>query len=179
VFGGGNVAMDSLRTAMRMGADDVKCVYRRSREELPARAEEIHHAEQEGIEFLFLHNPLRFIGDDNGWVKQVELQEMELGEPDESGRRRPVPIEGSSKIIDCDMAIIAVGAGANPLITSTTPGMETNQWGYIEADEEGKTKKPKVWAGGDIVTGAATVILAAGAGRVAADSIHKYLEWGW
>ena len=180
VFGGGNVAMDSLRTAMRMGADDVKCVYRRSHEELPARAEEIHHAGDEGIEFLFLHNPIRFIGDDQGWVKQVELQEMELGEPDESGRRRPVPKAGSTKTIDCDLAVIAVGAGANPLITSATPGLDVNDWGYIVADEEdGKTKKPKVWAGGDIVTGAATVILAAGAGRKAADSIHAYLEWGW
>ncbi len=179
VFGGGNVAMDSLRTAMRMGSDDVKCIYRRSRQELPARAEEIHHAEQEGIEFMFLHNPIRFIGDENGWVKQVELQEMELGEPDQSGRRRPVPKPDSSKIIDCDLAIIAVGSGANPLVTSTTPGLEINQWGYIVADENGKTKKPRVWAGGDIVTGAATVILAAGAGRKAADSIHRFLTWGW
>jgi glutamate synthase (NADPH/NADH) small chain len=180
VFGGGNVAMDSLRTAMRMGADDVKCVYRRSREELPARAEEIHHAEQEGIEFLFLHNPLRFLGNDKGWVTAVELQEMTLGEPDNSGRRRPVPVPGSSKTIECDLAIIAVGAGANPLVSATTPGLACTKWGYIVADlENGKTRKPKVWAGGDIVTGSATVILAAGAGRKAADSIHTYLTWGW
>ena len=180
VFGGGNVAMDSLRTAMRMGADDVKCIYRRSRDELPARGEEIHHAEEEGIQFFFLHTPIRFLGDEKGWVTGVELQEMELGEPDESGRRRPVPVEGSSKTIDCDLAIIAVGAGANPLVTATTAGLEANKWGYIVADlENGKTKKPKVWAGGDIVTGAATVILAAGAGRKAADSIHEYLTWGW
>ena len=180
VFGGGNVAMDSLRTAMRMGSDDVKCVYRRSHEELPARGEEIHHAEQEGIQFFYLHSPIRFIGDDQGWLKQVELQEMELGEPDDSGRRRPQPIKGSTKTIDCDLAIIAVGAGANPLVTSTTPGLVTNKWGYIEADEvSGKTRKAKVWAGGDIVTGAATVILAAGAGRQAANSIHNYLTWGW
>jgi glutamate synthase (NADPH/NADH) small chain len=180
VFGGGNVAMDALRTSMRMGSDDVKCIYRRSREELPARGEEIHHAEQEGIEFFFLHSPLRFIGDENGWVKAVELQEMKLGEPDDSGRRRPEPIPGSVKTVDCDLAIIAVGAGANPLVTSTTEGLETNKWGYIVANEEtGKTKKGQVWAGGDIVTGAATVILAAGAGRGAADSIHEYLTWGW
>jgi glutamate synthase (NADPH/NADH) small chain len=179
VFGGGNVAMDTLRTAMRMGCDDVKCVYRRSHEEMPCRAEELHHAEQEGIQFFYLHNPLRFIGDERGWLKAVELQEMELGEPDESGRRRPVAKPGSTKTIDCDMAIIAVGSGANPLVTATTPGLVVNKWGYIEADEAGKTKKPKVWAGGDIVTGAATVILAAGAGRKAADSIHQHLSWGW
>ncbi|MCE1172510.1 MAG: NADPH-dependent glutamate synthase, partial [Azovibrio sp.] len=163
VFGGGNVAMDSLRTAMRMGSDDVKCVYRRSRDEMPARAEELHHAEEEGIQFFYLHSPLRFLGDDKGWLKAVELQEMRLGEPDASGRRRPEPVPGSVKTIDCDMAIIAVGSGANPLITSTTPGLEVNKWGYIVADEYGKTKKAKVWAGGDIVTGAATVISAMGA----------------
>ncbi len=179
VFGGGNVAMDSLRTSMRMGADKVTCVYRRSNEELPARAAEIHHAHEEGIEFFFLHSPLRFLGNDKGWLTGVELQEMELGEPDDSGRRRPVPIKGATKTIDCDMAIIAVGSGANPLVTGTTPGLEVNKWGYIVADEDGKTKKPGVWAGGDIVTGAATVILAAGAGRKAADSIHKHLTWGW
>ena len=179
VFGGGNVAMDALRTALRMGCDDVKCIYRRSREELPARGEEIHHAEQEGVQFYFLHSPLRFIGDDKGWVKAVELQKMRLGEPDESGRRRPEPVEGSVETVECDLAIIAIGSGANPLVTGTTPGLEVNRWGYIVTDEDGKTKKPRVWAGGDIVTGAATVILAAGAGRKAADSIHQYLTWGW
>lgn len=179
VFGGGNVAMDALRTAMRMGADSVKCVYRRSHDELPARAAEIHHAEEEQIEFFFLHSPIRFLGDDKGWLKAVELQEMQLGEPDDSGRRRPEPIPGSIKTLDCDMAVIAVGSGANPLVTATTPGLDTNKWGYIVADEAGKTKKQGVWAGGDIVTGAATVILAAGAGRKAADSIHDYLTWGW
>lgn len=179
VFGGGNVAMDALRTAMRMGADSVKCVYRRSHDELPARAAEIHHAEEEQIEFFFLHSPIRFLGDDKGWLKAVELQEMQLGEPDDSGRRRPEPIPGSIKTLDCDMAVIAVGSGANPLVTATTPGLATNKWGYIVADEAGKTKKQGVWAGGDIVTGAATVILAAGAGRKAADSIHDYLTWGW
>jgi glutamate synthase (NADPH/NADH) small chain len=179
VFGGGNVAMDSLRTAMRMGSDDVKCIYRRSRDEMPARAEELHHAEEEGIQFFFLHAPLRFLGDEHGWLKAVELQEMRLGEPDASGRRRPEPVPGSTKTLECDLAIIAVGSGANPLITSTTPGLAVNKWGYIVADEAGKTKKQAVWAGGDIVTGAATVILAAGAGRLAADSIHEYLTWGW
>ncbi|MCB2226766.1 MAG: NADPH-dependent glutamate synthase [Desulfarculaceae bacterium] len=179
VFGGGNVAMDSLRTAMRMGCDDVKCVYRRSEEELPARGEEIHHAKDEGIQFFLLHSPLRFIGDEDDRLKAVELQEMQLGEPDESGRRRPEPIPGSVKTIDCDLAIIAIGSGANPLITRTTPGLEVNKWGYIEADDDGKTKKAKVWAGGDIVTGAATVIKAAGAGRTAANSMHRYLTWGW
>ncbi|MBU4565251.1 MAG: NADPH-dependent glutamate synthase [Desulfarculus sp.] len=179
VFGGGNVAMDSLRTAMRMGCDDVKCVYRRSEEELPARGEEIHHAKDEGIQFFLLHAPLRFIGDDDNRLKAVELQEMKLGEPDDSGRRRPEPIPGSVKTLDCDLAIIAIGSGANPLITRTTPGLAVNKWGYIEADEAGKTKKPGVWAGGDIVTGAATVIKAAGAGRLAANSIHQYLTWGW
>ncbi|CAO0820130.1 Sulfide dehydrogenase subunit alpha [Desulfarculales bacterium] len=179
VFGGGNVAMDSLRTSMRMGCDDVKCVYRRSRDEMPARAEERHHAEEEGIQFFYLHSPLRFLGDERGWLKAVELQEMELGEPDASGRRRPMPIAGSVKTLDCDLAIIAVGSGANPLITATTPGLEVNKWGYIVSNDDGKTKKPGVWAGGDIVTGAATVILAAGAGRLAADSIHKHLTWGW
>ena len=179
VFGGGNVAMDSLRTAMRMGADKVTCVYRRSHEELPARAEEIHHAQEEGIEFLFLHSPLRFLGNEHDRLTGVELQVMELGEPDASGRRRPQPIEGEIKRIDCDLAIIAIGSGANPIVTGTTPGLATNKWGYIEADQDGKTKKAGVWAGGDIVTGAATVIKAAGAGRMAANSMHKYLSWGW
>ena len=175
VFGGGNVAMDGLRTSLRMGADKVTCVYRRSRQELPARGEEIHHAEDEGIEFFYLHAPLRFIGDDQGKLAAVELQEMELGEPDASGRRSPKPIPGAIKTLPCDMAIIAVGSGANPLISATTSGLETNKWGYIVADEHGRTSKEGVWAGGDIVTGAATVILAAGAGRIAADSMHEYL----
>jgi glutamate synthase (NADPH/NADH) small chain len=179
VFGGGNVAMDSLRTALRMGSDDVKCIYRRSRDEMPARAEELRHAEEEGIQFFYLHAPLRFIGDEHGWLKAVELQEMRLGELDASGRRRPEPVPSSTKTLECDLAIIAVGSGANPLITATTPGLEVNKWGYIVADDNGKTKKPVVWAGGDIVTGTATVILAAGAGRKAADSIHKHLTWGW
>jgi len=180
VLGAGNVAMDSARTALRLGAERVRIVYRRSREEMPARAEEIHHGEEEGVEFYLLTNPVRFIGDDNGRVKAMECLKMELGEPDESGRRRPIPIEGSNFELETDLVVIAVGAGANPLITSTTPGLEVNKWGYIVAEKEtGKTKKKRVWAGGDIVTGQATVILAMGAGRIAANSIHQYLTWGW
>ena len=180
VLGAGNVAMDAARTAMRLGADTVRIVYRRSREEMPARAEEIHHGEEEGIELHLLTAPVRFMGDEKGRVKTIECLRMELGEPDESGRRRPVPVKDSNFIIDTDMVVIAVGANANPLITSTTPGLKTNKWGYIIADSEtGKTLKPRVWAGGDIVTGAATVILAMGAGRIAADSIHKFLQTGW
>ena len=180
VLGAGNVAMDAARTAMRLGADRVRIVYRRSREEMPARAAEIHHAEEEGIEFFLLTAPKRFLGDDKGRVVGMECIKMELGEPDESGRRRPVPIEGSEFKMECDLAVIAVGAGANPLLTQTTEGLRLNKWGYIIADPEtGKTTKKGVWAGGDIVTGQATVILAMGAGRKASDSIHKYLTWGW
>ena len=147
---------------------------------MPARAEEIHHGEEVGIELHLLTAPVRFIGNEKGRVKAIECLRMELGEPDDSGRRRPVPVKDSNFIIDTDMVVIAVGANANPLITSTTPGLTTNKWGYIIADPEtGKTLKPKVWAGGDIVTGAATVILAMGAGRLAADSIHKFLQTGW
>ncbi|GAB6887114.1 NADPH-dependent glutamate synthase [Desulfothermus okinawensis JCM 13304] len=180
VIGAGNVAMDSARTAMRLGAESVKIVYRRSREEMPARKAEIHHAEEEGIEFHLLTNPIEFLGDENGRVKGMKCIKMELGEPDESGRRRPVPIEGSEFEMECDLVVISVGAGANPVLTKATEGLELNKWGYIVADPEtGKTKKKGVWAGGDIVTGQATVILAAGAGRKASDSIHQYLTWGW
>jgi len=180
VFGAGNVAMDSARTAMRLGADRVRIVYRRSREEMPARSEEIHHAEEEGIEFHLLTAPTRFLGDDKGRINGIECLEMELGEPDESGRRRPVPKEGSKFQLECDLAVIAVGAGANPLLTQSTAGLDLNKWGYIIGDPEtGKTTKKGVWAGGDIVTGQATVILAMGAGRKASDSIHDYLTWGW
>jgi glutamate synthase (NADPH/NADH) small chain len=180
VLGAGNVAMDSARTAMRLGAEKVRIVYRRSRDEMPARAEEIHHAEEEGIEMYLLTNPTKFIGDENGRVTSMECMQMELGEPDESGRRRPVPIEGSEFILDCDLAVVAVGAGANPVLTQSDPEIALSKRGYIVADEEtGKTTKPGVWAGGDIVTGQATVILAMGAGRAAANSIHKYLTWGW
>jgi len=180
VFGAGNVAMDSARTAMRLGAEKVRVIYRRSREEMPARAEEIHHAEQEGVEFHLLTAPIRFLGDEKGRVTGMECIQMALGEPDESGRRRPVPKEGSEFELACDLAVIAVGAGANPILTSATEGLATNKWGYILADPAtGKTTKKGVWAGGDIVTGQATVILAMGAGRVASNSIHEYLTWGW
>ena len=180
VFGAGNVAMDSARTAMRLGAKTVRIVYRRSRDEMPARTAEIHHAEEEGIEFYFLTAPTRFLGDENGHVTGMECLKMELGEPDDSGRRRPIVIEGSKFQLECDLGIIAIGAGANPLLTQTTDDMKINQWGYIVADPEtGKTSKKGVWAGGDIVTGQATVILAMGAGRLASDSMHQYLTWGW
>lgn len=175
VLGAGNVAMDSARTALRLGAETVRIVYRRSRQEMPARAEEIHHAEEEGIVFELLTNPVRFLGDDRGWVRAMECVRMELGEPDASGRRRPVPIDGSEFTVETDMVIVAIGTSANPLVPSTTPGLETNRWGYILADDTGRTRKEGVWAGGDIVTGSATVILAMGAGRKAASSIHRYL----
>lgn len=180
VFGAGNVAMDAARSALRLGADEVSIIYRRSRDEIPARAEEVHHAEEEGVELRLLSAPLEFIGDDHFRLTSVKLQKMELGEPDASGRRRPVPIKGSEYVLDINLAVVAVGTAANPLITATTPGLAVNKWGYIDAEEAtGKTKKARVWAGGDIVTGAATVILAMGAGRTAADSIHQYLTWGW
>jgi len=179
VLGAGNVSMDSARTALRLGADVVRIVYRRSRVEMPARIEEIERAEEEGVEFHLLTTPTRFFGDDNGWVTGMECIRMELGEPDESGRRRPIPIKGSEFTMDCDLVVVAIGAGANPLLPTTTPGLELNKRGYIVADEEtGKTNKKAVWAGGDIVTGSATVILAMGAGRQAANSIQEYLMSG-
>jgi len=180
VLGAGNVAMDAARTAMRLGAESVKIVYRRSREEMPARGAEIHHAEEEGIELFLLTNPTRYIGDDNGRLIGMECLKMELGEPDASGRRRPVAIKGSEFQLETDLCIVAVGSGANPLLTSESPKIQLNKWGNIEADEKnGKTTMKGVWAGGDIVTGAATVILAMGAGRQAADSMHEYLTLGW
>jgi glutamate synthase (NADPH/NADH) small chain len=179
VFGAGNVSMDSARTALRLGADKVRIVYRRSRVEMPARIEEIQRAEEEGVEFHLLTTPTRFFGDDNGWVTGMECIRMELGEPDESGRRRPIPIQGSEFSMDCDLVVVAIGAGANPLLPNTTPGLELNKRGYIVADPEtGKTTKKGVWAGGDIVTGSATVISAMGAGRQAANSILDYLMGG-
>ena len=175
VIGGGNVAMDCARTALRLGADS-RIIYRRSRPELPARLEEIENAEEEGVAFDFLTLPIRYIGDEFGWVKKMECLRMELGEPDASGRRRPVPIDGSEFIEPIDAAICAIGNSPNPLIANTTPELEIGKKGNIEADEEtGKTSKDRVWAGGDVVTGAATVILAMGAGRKAARSIHEYL----
>lgn len=180
VLGGGNVAMDSARTAMRLGADKVSLVYRRSRAEMPARQAEIHHAEEEGLNFELLANPVRYLGDDKGRLAGIECVRMDLGEPDASGRRRPVVVPGSEFVIDCDLAIVAIGSGANPLLTRSTPDLPLNKWGYVMANPDtGKTGKKGVWAGGDIVTGAATVILAMGAGRKAADSIHEYLTWGW
>jgi glutamate synthase (NADPH/NADH) small chain len=176
VFGAGNVAMDSARTALRLGADTVRIIYRRSRDEMPARIEEVHHAEEEGVQFYLLTAPTKFLGNDNGWVTGVECLQMELGEPDDSGRRRPIPIKGSEFKLECDLAVVAIGAGPNPLLPTQTQGLELNKRGYIVADlETGKTTKPGVWAGGDIVTGSATVILAMGAGRKAANSIHEYL----
>ncbi|MCK4596736.1 NADPH-dependent glutamate synthase [bacterium] len=177
VVGGGNVAMDSCRTALRLGSEEVLCVYRRSRVELPARQEEIENAEEEGVQFKLLNNPVRILGDDQGWVTGMECIRMELGEPDESGRRRPVPVKGSEFIMDVDQVIVAIGQGANPLVASTTPGLEINKWGYIVADPTtGATSREGVYAGGDIVTGAATVILAMGAGRDAARAIDAYLR---
>lgn len=180
VLGAGNVAMDSARTAMRLGADSVKIVYRRSREEMPARNAEIHHAEEEGIELFLLTNPTQYRGNEKGRLTGMECLRMELGEPDDSGRRRPVAIEGSEFEMECDLCIVAVGSASNPLLTSDTPDMALNKWGNVITNEAtGKTTKKGVWAGGDIVTGAATVILAMGAGREAADSIHDYLTFGW
>ena len=176
VLGAGNVAMDSARTALRLGGEDVYIVYRRSRKEMPARIEEVHHGQQEGLEFKFLMNPIRIIGDDKGWVKGLECIKMKLGEPDESGRRRPIPIEGTEVILDVECVIVAIGNGPNPLITAVTPGINTNRRGNIVADEEtGVTSKKGVFAGGDIVTGAATVILAMGAGKKAAVAIDNYV----
>jgi glutamate synthase (NADPH/NADH) small chain len=176
VVGAGNVTMDSARTAKRLGAENVTVVYRRSRQEMPARAEEIHHAEEEGINFELLTTPVAFLGNDDGWLTGARCIRMELGEPDESGRRRPLPIEGSEFELPCDTAVIAIGTGAHPLIKDTTPDLGVNDRGYIVADPEtGATDKPGVFAGGDIVTGSATVIEALGAGRRAAAAIHDYL----
>ncbi|SYZ73183.1 Sulfide dehydrogenase subunit alpha [Candidatus Zixiibacteriota bacterium] len=176
VLGGGNTAMDSVRTSLRLGAKNAYIVYRRSRTEMPARKEEIHHAEQEGVQFMFLTNPVKYIGDENGWVKAMECVKMELGEPDASGRRRPVEIPGSNFVLPVDTVVVAVGNSSNPLIPQTTPGLKTNKWGNIEVDPNTQmTSRPGVFAGGDIVTGGATVILAAGAGKVAARAMHKYV----
>ena len=176
VFGGGNVAMDAARCAKRLGAENVYIVYRRGKEELPARKEEVEHAEEEGIQFKLLENPTKFIGDENGWLKGVELLSMELGEPDASGRRKPVEIKGSEHVLDIDTAVIAIGQTPNPLIKKTTAGLDTNAKGCIVADENGATSLAYVYAGGDVVTGAATVILAMGAGKTAAAAIHEKLS---
>ena len=176
VVGGGNVAMDSARTAVRLGAEKVYLVYRRSEKEMPARVEEVHHAKEEGIEFHLLQNPKRIIGNSDGLVTGIECLKYELGEPDSSGRRRPVPIEGSEFTIDVDTVVIAIGNGANPLIGQTTPQLNLNKWGNIIVDETCKTSLEGVYAGGDIVLGAATVILAMGQGRTAAAAINEYLK---
>ena len=175
VVGGGNVAMDAARTALRLGAETT-IVYRRTEKELPARAEEVHHAKEEGIQFAMLTNPVEVIGDEKGWVKAVKCIRMELGEPDESGRRSPVEVPGSEFEIETDTVIMSLGTSPNPLIAKTTAGLETNRRGCLVADENGATTRPGVFAGGDAVTGAATVILAMGAGRKAAAAIHEYIQ---
>jgi glutamate synthase (NADPH/NADH) small chain len=177
VIGGGNVAMDSARTALRLGAKEVTVVYRRSRDEMPARKEEIRHAEEEGIQFQFLTNPVEILGDDEGWVRVMKVVRMELGEPDESGRRRPLPVEGSEFEIETDVVVVAVGTSAHPLVLQTTKGLRLNRRGYIDAEAEtGKTSREGVFAGGDIVTGSDTVISAMGAGKRAAAAIDEYLR---
>ena len=177
VVGGGNVAMDAARCAKRMGADEVYIVYRRSEKELPARLEEIHHAKEEGVVFKFLTAPLEVLSDENFNVTGLKCQQMELGEPDASGRRRPIPVEGSEFVLDLDCVIAAIGTSPNPLIRTTTPGLDTNRKGCIVADDEhGITSKDGVFAGGDAVTGAATVILAMGAGKRAAAAMDEYIK---
>ncbi|MBU0718500.1 MAG: NADPH-dependent glutamate synthase [Planctomycetes bacterium] len=178
VVGGGNTAMDAVRTSKRLGANPATLIYRRSRAEMPARIEEIKHAEEEGVVLQLLNNPIEILGDQNGWVRAVRCVKMELGEPDASGRRRPVPIEGSEFEIPCQVFIEAIGTLANPLLTQTTPGLEVNRWGNIIIDENCMTSIPGVFAGGDIVRGGATVILAMGDGKTAAMAIHKYLMNG-
>ena len=176
MFGGGNTAMDAVRTSKRLGASNAYIIYRRSEGEMPARKEEVHHAKEERIQFMTLANPVEFLGDENGWLTGVRLQKMELGEPDASGRRRPVPVKDSEYTLDIDVAVIAIGNGSNPIIRQTTPDMNFNKWGNIVVNEETmETSKQGVFAGGDIVSGGATVILAMGAGRKAAAAIHKYL----
>jgi len=176
VVGGGNVAMDSARTAVRLGADEVHLVYRRSKAELPARAEEVENAEEEGVIFDLLTLPVRVVGDEHGWIKEMECLRMELGAPDESGRRKPIPVKGSEFRVPFDAVIMAIGNGPNPLIQMTTAGLEVNKKGGLAADPQtGRTSRPKIWAGGDIVRGAATVISAMGDGRIAAASMHRYL----
>jgi glutamate synthase (NADPH/NADH) small chain len=177
VIGGGNVAMDCARTAIRTGSQEVTIIYRRSRHELPARGEEVHHAEEEGIKFKLLCTPVQYISTDFNTVKGVECMRMKLGEPDQSGRRRPVPIEGSNFKLECDLAIVAIGTGPNPIIFQSSPQLKRNKWGYLLVNEEtNETTMKNVYAGGDIVTGSATVIQAMGAGRIAANAMHHKLS---
>ena len=176
MVGGGNVAMDAARSALRLGAQEVSVVYRRSMEELPARAEEVEHAREEGIIFRLLRNPVEIIGDADGWAASVKCAQMELGEPDASGRRRPVVVPDAYEEIPADCVIMAIGTSPNPLLTSTTPGLDTQRWGGIVVDEMGRTSRKGVYAGGDAVTGAATVILAMGAGKTAAQAILEDLR---
>lgn len=176
IIGGGNTALDSARVALRLDAEKVIIVYRRTEAEMPARKEEYHHAIEEKIEFQFLSNPVRFLGDQNGNVEKIEVLKMELGEPDSSGRPRPIPIENSEYFIKCDTVILAIGTNANPILTKSIQGLKLNKWGYVEADENGKTNLEGIYAGGDIVTGSATVISAMGAGRIAAKAINEYLR---
>lgn len=175
VLGGGNVAMDAARTALRLGAEQVSIIYRRTEKEMPARVEEVAHAKEEGVEFRFLQNPKRILGDEHGCVTGIECLRYELGEPDDSGRRRPVEIKGSEFTLPLDTVIVAIGNDSNPLLTQTTPEIKTNRWGNIVADDSGKTSMARVYAGGDIVLGAATVILAMGQGRTAAAAINQQL----
>ena len=176
VVGGGNTAMDSVRTAKRLGAERAMIIYRRSREEMPARLEEVHHAIDEEIEFLNLNNPVEYIADDKGRVQKVVLQKMELGEPDASGRRRPIPIEGSEYEIEVDEVVVAVGVSPNPLIPATVAGLETTKWGTIVVNDDLQSSVEDIFAGGDIVRGGATVILAMGDGRKAAEAMDKYIK---
>ncbi|KPK78885.1 MAG: dihydropyrimidine dehydrogenase [Phycisphaerae bacterium SM23_33] len=178
VIGGGNTAMDAVRTARRLGAERAMIYYRRTEAEMPARIEEIKHAKEEGVEFHLLEAPWGITGDGHGWVGGVRMRRMELGEPDESGRRRPVPIAGSEHDVECDVVVVAVGVRANPLLTATAPQLKLNKWGYIETDEDCRTSLPDVFAGGDIVRGGATVILAMGDGKRAAAAIDEYLRKG-
>lgn len=179
VIGGGNTALDAIRTSVRLGAKNATLVYRRSEKEMPARLEEVKHAREEGIQFMMLTNPLEFLGDDKGRLTSMKVERMELGEPDASGRRRPVPVPGSAQVLPVDVVIIAVGNRGNPLVQATTPEIKTNKWNYIEVDEKTmKTSMKGVFAGGDIVTGGATVILAMGAGRVAARAMDEFLKTG-
>jgi glutamate synthase (NADPH/NADH) small chain len=171
--------MDCARTAIRMGSREVTIVYRRTREEMPARTEEIEHAEQEGVKFRFLTSPVRYVGDDRRWVRQLECVQMKLGEPDASGRPRPIPMAGANFLLDVDLVIVAVGAGPNPVLFSGAPELERTERGYIRSfGPNGRTSVPRVWAGGDIITGSATVIQAMGAARRAAVDIHDFLTNG-